>query len=150
MEHLGAAATLPNRPAIRIINLRKWNDLWTHRGAGSPSVRANKRIRSLTGIVNIYDVLSWLCLQLVGDVFLFLSPSLQRCCGLLSTVADLERCCLFYSAASRAEFSMDAVNLFALGFPALCSVRTTKSTLSMLTQSCSTSWDSNVRKQHSN
>ena len=36
------------------------------------------------GSVNIYDILPWLVLQLVEDVFLFFSPKLQRCSGSLS------------------------------------------------------------------
>ena len=63
-----------------------WNDLWPHLGAGSLSLRANKRIQYSWGSVKTYDILSWLVLQLVEDVFLIFSPKLERCPGLLSCV----------------------------------------------------------------
>ena len=76
----------------------------------------------IMGISQDLNVLSWLVLQLAGDVFLFFSPKLKRCPWSL-TVAGLARCLLFCYASNMVEFFLDADCSVSSVFRALSRMR---------------------------
>ena len=76
------------------------------------------------GSLMIYDVLSWLVLQLVGDVFLFFSPNYNTVLDRCPMITVLDRCWMFCCEAIMVEISLDAVLLSFYCFPALSCVGT--------------------------